>query len=104
VRRVAFQADPRTQASGRLKSDARQIVKPTIIRTVCMRGCVFGRHWHHRGRQHFVKLGVFVSQHDQAAASGAEPVDAEMNSSKVWQTIADGARPRIDALISAFRA
>jgi len=44
------------------------------------------------------------SQHDQAAASGAEPADAEMNSSKVWQTIADGARPRTDALISAFRA
>jgi Mo-co oxidoreductase dimerisation domain len=41
-----------------------------------MRGCVLGRYWHHRGHQHLVKLGVFVSQHDQAAASGAEPADA----------------------------
>ena len=40
----------------------------------------------------------------QAAASISYPVDLAMNSSRVWQTIADGARRRAEALISAFRA
>jgi hypothetical protein len=40
----------------------------------------------------------------QAAARISYPVDFVMNSSRVWQTIADGARPCADALISAFRA
>jgi hypothetical protein len=40
----------------------------------------------------------------QAAASISEVVDVAMNSSRVWQTIADGARLCADAWISAFRA
>jgi hypothetical protein len=40
----------------------------------------------------------------QAATSGSHPMDLTMNSSRVWQTIAAGARPCADALISAFRA
>jgi len=39
-----------------------------------------------------------------AAASISRPVDFAMNSSKVWQTVADGARPWADVLISTFRA
>jgi hypothetical protein len=50
-----------------------------------------------RPRSAFTRIG-------QAAASISYPVDFAMNSSRVWQTIADGARPRADALISAFRA
>ena len=55
-----------------------------------------------------IKLGIPISQlprkPGQAAASISYPVDFAMNSSRVWQTIADGARPCAEALISAFRA
>jgi hypothetical protein len=47
--------------------------------------------------------GQLASTNGQAAASISYPVDFAMNSSRVWQTIANGARPRADALISAFR-
>jgi hypothetical protein len=39
----------------------------------------------------------------QAAASISYPVDFAMNSSRVWQTIADGARPCANALIGIPR-
>jgi hypothetical protein len=48
--------------------------------------------------------GVFVSEPDQAAASVLHSVDFTMNSSRVWQTTAAGARHCADVLISAFRA
>ena len=50
------------------------------------------------------KVTVLPRKPGQAAASISYPVDFAMNSSRVWQTIEDGARPCTDALISAFRA
>jgi 5-aminolevulinate synthase len=50
------------------------------------------------------KVTTMPHKPGQAAASISYPVDFATNSSRVWQTIADGARPCADALISAFRA
>ena len=50
------------------------------------------------------KVTALPRKPGQAAASISYPVDFAMNSSRVWQTIADRARRCADALISAFRA
>jgi hypothetical protein len=51
-----------------------------------------------------LEWGIRIGRAGQAAASCSYPVECAMNSSRVWQMIAAGARPCADALIVAFRA
>jgi hypothetical protein len=60
--------------------------------------------------QSWARLAECLGGHNRASRISrkpgptSSPVSFTMNSSRVWQTIAAGARPRTDALIPAFRA